>query len=105
MCLVARQDEAWRCAILLMLKLPRNAVRKSGRQDYTAKSTRPSGMSVGNTYQARQAADIAFDEMPNCAITSALAGGELDCRPGWAGHLMEPMSMGLIIHAAIEKSR
>jgi hypothetical protein len=36
-------------------------------------------MSVGNTYQARQAADIGFDWMPDCAITSALAGGELDC--------------------------
>jgi hypothetical protein len=69
-------------------------------QDYTAI------WYVGrHTYQARQAADMAFDEMPNCAITSALAGGELDCRAGRAGHLMEPMSMGLIIHAAIEKSR
>jgi len=65
-----------------MLKLPRYAVRKSQRQDYTAI------WYVGrHTYQARQAADIAFDWMPNCAITSALADGELDCRAGRAGHL------------------
>ena len=69
-------------------------------QDYTAI------WYVGrHTYQAHQAADMAFDEMPNCAITSALAGGELDCRAGRVGHLMEPMSMGLIIHPAIEKPR
>src|SRR5690348_7892753 len=82
MCLVARQDQAWRREILLMVKSPRNAARRSRCKDYTA--VRYVGR---HSYQARQGVAAGFDGMPNCAITSALAGNELDCRAGRTGHL------------------
>src|SRR5215472_16941947 len=65
-----------------MMKSPRKAARKLRSKDYTA--TRYVGR---HTYQAPQAVGTAFDRMPNYAITSALAGDELDCRVGQAGHL------------------
>jgi len=52
------------------------------RKDYTAPRY------VGrHTYQARQAAEEGFELMSNYAITSALAGDELDCRAGPWRHL------------------